>query len=300
MQSQAATFYQQIRHPLLVLKFTGSLFIEHKNGRFEPSSSRLTFSIALACLCLSVGVVHSIFEKISDISQGIITTRSFVTAISRINYMVIIFLCVRFVIFQRHLVAEIFNKFQIIQRESVASLRNFPGLKISIIIIAYTVLVVAKYVHTFSIYRPLSMLRIILLALTDTFVTSLTLQPCFILCLLKCYLTSANSALSLKNINLLFLDKLRNSVSVTLDVCDMFQNIYGPILLAVTMCRSLYFVIDVYMLAACVIEQFFATYPRDLFGVGVSSLVWLCLDLSVIVGLIFFCSSAENEVCLDI
>jgi len=285
---------KQIHFPILSLKLSGTLLVCYRDKKYLPYTKFILICAAFVFIVIDTTSIYRICQQFQEIANG--NARTFSSFLGKICFQTIICMCVRSIAFQCGKVADLLNSFQQIQDESVAAINNYKSKLFCLAMVTYSLLFVLNDIYT-SFSKKNYLHNTIAYVYQDIVVASLTFQIFFILSLLIAFLRRANLTLTDDHLSEIKTQKLRKSVGIIFKACYTFQEIYGPAILSIITCRSLYFMMNAYILtenlATCLFYNRFDF--KSLNEIGYSCM-WLFLNIAPVHLIIHLCAKTEKEV----
>jgi len=285
----------QIQPSLAVLKYSGTLLVRFKDGKYFPVRRLFLFlPLAIVFLC-NCRYLSDIIKTIVLTGKDIFSAKQFVLISAKLIYQTELFYGCFFVIFKTGRLAELLNGFLRIEQE--IALKYNCKLFISM----FTFLNSAILGNLIYTYLTMEVKTIVIFAYVaiELFVLSLIYQTLFFVHLTTTVNKQLNQTIDSEklNLNLAHVVKLRNAREMLSDLYDTIQDVFGLAILIAIFNRVLFFIEDVNGIISLFLS--FA-YNQSKFSDIMNNLIycffWSFLDLFLIITAVIVCSKSEFEV----
>jgi len=294
---KGSLLHAKIQPSLAILKYSGTLLVCFKDGKYVPRG-RLYLLLIVGIMLLSdyntlVKVVKTIISTWNDFFSA----KQFVVISAKIMYQIEFFYECFFVAFRTGKLADLLNGF--VKIDQLMSIKY--SSKTYFLMVAFLgSLIVGNLIYTYLVidYKKMSILAAVIL---EIFNLSMTFQVLFFVHLTTAINKQLNQVLeSEKYFNFAHIVNLRNVREMLTDLYDKIQDTFGFAILMSIFVRALFFIHDVNItVAICLSFSYNRTKFTEVIYTFVYSVVWLFLDLFLIISAVMVCSKAEFEVSND-
>jgi len=294
MAGKEDTLHCRIRPSLAVLKYSGTLLVCLKEGKYVPHGSLYIFMIVGIMFLSDYKAFLKIFKTIVSMGKDVFTAKQFFVISAKIMYQIELFYDCYFVLFKTERLADLLNGF--LRIDQLMSIKY--SCKSYILMVTFLgSLIVGNIIYVYLVidYQKILILAAVVLKL---FNLSVTFQVLFFVHLTTTVNKQLNQVLeSEKYLNLAHVVDLRNVREKLTDLYDQIQDMFGFAILMSIFDRGLFFIHDVNItVAICLSFTYNQTKFTDVINSVIYSVVWSFLDLCLIIAADIVCLKAEFEV----
>jgi len=295
MGDKKETLQAQIQPSLAVLKYSGTLLVSFKEGKYIPLRRLYLFLIVGIVLLCDCHYLINIIKTIVSTGKDIFSAKQFVLISAKLIYQTELFNCCFFVMFKTGRLAELLNGFLRIEQE--ISLKYNSKLFISIFTF-FNCAILGNLIYTYLILE-VKTIQIFAYIAIEQFVLSLIYQTLFFVHLTTTINKQLNQVLVSEKLhfNLAHVVKLRNTRELLSDLFDKIQDVLGLAILMAIFNIVFFFIEDVNEIVSLFLSFAYnqSKFSEIIINV-IYCVIWSFLDLFLIITAVIVCSKNEFEV----